>query len=145
SAVFEPKDYASEEDRNVKIFQCLQEADIQMVLLAGYMRILSADIVRSYRNRIINIHPSLIPKYCGMGYYGKRVHEAVLTAGEKETGATVHFVDEGVDTGDIILQRKVKVLDDDTADVLAERVLNVEHEIIVEAVALVVQSLGGEK
>ena len=91
-------------------------------------------IIRAYRGRIINIHPSLIPKFCGKGFYGKRVHEAVLAAGEKVSGATVHFVDEGIDTGEIILQEQVPVLDGDTADDLAARVLEVEHRILTTAV-----------
>lgn len=89
------------------------------------------------RDRIINIHPSLIPKYCGKGFYGKRVHKAVLEGGEKESGATVHYVDEGVDTGKIILQKKVPVLEGDTADILAARVLEIEHEILAEGLNIV--------
>jgi phosphoribosylglycinamide formyltransferase-1 len=93
-------------------------------------------LVRTYKGRIINIHPSLIPKHCGKGYYGKRVHQSVLNAGDRESGATVHYVDEGVDTGEIILQESVPVEPDDTVDALAARVLETEHKIIVEAIKL---------
>ncbi len=100
------------------------------------MSVLPPEIIEEYRNKIINIHPSLIPKYCGLGMYGHHVHEAVLAAGEKESGATVHFVDEGVDTGKIILQKSVKVEEGDTPETLAERVLEVEHEILPLAVKM---------
>lgn len=115
-----------------QVLEELESSGADLVVLAGYMRVLSPEIIGRYRNRIINIHPSLIPKYCGKGFYGKRVHEAVLAGGEKESGATVHYVDEGVDTGEIILQRKVPVMEGDTADALAARVLEVEHEILAE-------------
>ena len=107
-----------------------------LVILAGYMSVLEPKLIEAYRNRIINIHPSLIPKYCGKGFYGHYVHEAVLAGGEKESGATVHFVDEGVDTGKIILQKSVPVMEDDTPDTLAARVLEVEHEILPQAVCM---------
>lgn len=139
AAVFEPKDYPGEEARNDAIESALAEVSADLVVLAGYMRILSPALVARYKGRIINIHPSLIPKYCGMGFYGRKVHEAVLAAGETESGATVHFVDEGVDTGQIILQRSVPVQTGDTPESLAARVLDVEHEIIVEAVNKVTQ------
>ena len=100
------------------------------------MSVLEPKLIDAYRNRIINIHPSLIPKYCGKGFYGHYVHEAVLAGGEKESGATVHFVDEGVDTGKIILQKSVPVMEDDTPDTLAARVLEVEHEILPQAVCM---------
>lgn len=105
-----------------------------LIVLAGYLSILPPEIVKNYKNRIINIHPSLIPKFCGMGFYGIKVHAAVLAAGETESGATVHYVDEGVDTGGIILQRSVPVIDGDTPETLAARVLEVEHEILVESI-----------
>ena len=115
----------------------LSGADI--VVLAGYMKVLSPDIIENYRNRIINIHPSLIPKYCGKGFYGIRVHRAVLEGGEKESGATVHYVDEGVDTGKIIIQRKVPVMEGDTPETLAARVLETEHEILAEGLREVIK------
>lgn len=110
----------------------LKASGADLVVLAGYMRVLSPEVIGAYRDRIINIHPSLIPKYCGKGFYGKKVHKAVIEGGEKESGATVHYVDEGVDTGEIILQRKVPVLPEDTPETLAARVLEVEHEILAE-------------
>jgi phosphoribosylglycinamide formyltransferase-1 len=112
---------------------------VEYIVLAGYLSILSPELVESYQNRIINIHPSLIPAFCGMGFYGQKVHQAVLDYGAKLTGATVHFVDEGADTGPIILQKAVEVLSDDTAESLASRVLKVEHELLPKAVALLVQ------
>lgn len=117
----------------------LSGADI--VVLAGYMKVLSPDIIENYRNRIINIHPSLIPKYCGKGFYGIRVHRAVLEGGEKESGATVHYVDEGVDTGKIIIQRKVPVMEGDTPEALAVRVLETEHEILAEGLREVIKKV----
>ena len=103
-------------------------------------KILSKEVVDRYRNRIINIHPSLLPKFGGKDCYGMKVHEKVLQAGEKVSGATVHLVDEGIDTGEIILQKKVEVLEDDTPEKLAERVLKVEHEILPKAVEMIVNS-----
>lgn len=119
---------------NRKMAAEINEHAPDLIVLAGYLSILPPEIVSNYKNRIINIHPSLIPKFCGMGFYGSKVHEAVLAAGETESGATVHYVDEGVDTGGIILQRSVPVKNGDTVETLAARVLEIEHEIIVEAV-----------
>ena len=108
---------------------------------AGYMKVLSPEIIENYRNRIINIHPSLIPKYCGKGFYGIRVHQAVIAGGEKESGATVHYVDEGVDTGRIILQEKVPVLPGDTPEELAARVLVTEHRILAEGLRIAIAEM----
>lgn len=130
-------DFTGQEAINAALVAALQEAETDIVLLAGYMSVLGASVIKQYKGRIINIHPSLIPKYCGKGFYGLHVHEAVIAAGETESGATVHYVDEGVDTGPIILQRKVAVLPGDTARTLAARVLETEHEILVEAIAAV--------
>lgn len=116
------------------ILELLNERKTDLVVLAGYMSVLEPKLIQAYAGRIINIHPSLIPKYCGKGFYGKRVHQAVLDAGEKFTGATVHMVDEGVDTGPVILQKAVPVKAGDTADTLAERVLAVEHEILTKTI-----------
>lgn len=112
---------------------------VEYIVLAGYLSILSPKLVECYRNKIINIHPSLIPAFCGKGYYGDKVHQAVLDYGVKLTGATVHFVDEGTDTGPIIFQKAVEVLPDDTVETLSRRVLAVEHELLPKAVALLVQ------
>lgn len=112
-----------------------------LIVLAGYMRVLEPTVIEAYPRRIINIHPSLIPKYCGKGFYGKRVHQAVIDGGETVSGATVHFVDEGVDTGEIILQRQVPVKADDTAETLAARVLQTEHVILAEGIKKVMAEL----
>lgn len=127
------------EKRADRIVQALKDADTDIIVLAGYMSILPEKIVREYEKRIINIHPSLIPKHCGKGFYGERVHQSVISCGDKQSGATVHFVDEGVDTGEIIIQEKVEVLAGDTAESLASRVLKVEHKILVEALNKVVE------
>lgn len=128
--------YPDVNERTEAILKCLREEQTDLVVLAGYMSILQPKLIEAYRNRIINIHPSLIPKHCGPGYFGHHVHEAVLDAGDMKSGATVHFVDEGVDTGTIILQREVPVEPGDTADTLAARVLKVEHEILPMAVKM---------
>lgn len=128
--------YPDEKGRNRMILKTLREADTDLIVLAGYMSILDSELIEAYRDRIINIHPSLIPKFCGKGFYGKRVHRAVLESGDRESGATVHFVDEGVDTGDIILQEKVPVESGDTEDTLAARVLTVEHRILPRAIKM---------
>ena len=107
---------------------------IDLIVLAGYMKLLPVDIVKAYHNCILNIHPALLPKFGGKGYYGLKVHEAVIFSGEKESGATVHFVDEVYDRGEIISQEKVLVLDGDTPKILAKRVLEVEHRLYPEVV-----------
>ncbi len=111
-----------------------------LIVLAGYLVIIPEILIQSYRNKIINIHPSLIPAFCGPGYYGLRVHEAVLNRGVKVTGATVHFVDEGTDTGPIILQKAVKVREDDTPEVLQRRVMEeAEWHILPQAIELIAE------
>ena len=122
----------------------LAECGAEIIVLAGYMKVLSEEIIKNYKNRIINIHPSLIPKYCGKGFYGIRVHNAVIAGGEKESGATVHYVDEGVDTGEIILQRTVPVEEGDTPEELAARVLKVEHVILAEGLKIAIDRLEKE-
>lgn len=114
----------------------LQKLNIELVVLAGFLSILDRELVKAYEGRIINIHPSLIPSFCGMGFYGERVHKAALEYGVKVSGATVHFVDEGTDSGPIILQEAVPVYFDDTAETLAARVLQVEHRLLPAAVGL---------
>ncbi|MGL5347909.1 MAG: phosphoribosylglycinamide formyltransferase [Peptostreptococcaceae bacterium] len=125
--------YEKNED---KIIEILKDRNIDLIVLAGYLKIISPKFVGEFRNKIINIHPSLIPSFCGEGYYGERVHQGVIDYGAKVTGATVHFVDEGADTGAIIMQETVKVEQDDTASSLAKRVLNVEHKILKESIRL---------
>lgn len=124
-----------ETDEN-KIIEILKENEIDLVVLAGYLKIISPKFVNEFRNKMINIHPSLIPAFCGHGYYGKKVHQGVLDYGAKVTGATVHFVDEGADTGPIIIQDTVMVDDNDDADSLAKKVLEVEHKIIKKSISL---------
>ena len=104
------------------------------MVLAGYLTVLPKEVVEKYSGKIINIHPSLIPKYSGKGFYGMRVHKAVLESGEKETGATVHYVDEGIDTGQIIIQKKIDISGSDSAEDIAGKVLKIEHEILVKAI-----------
>ena len=133
------REYEDEEAFNRAILERLKYYGVDLVVLAGYLSILSPEVVRSYPNRIINIHPSLIPAFCGKGFYGEKVHRAVLDYGAKITGATVHFVDEGTDTGPIILQCPVEVKDDDDVHSLAARVLEVEHQLLPEAVRLFVE------
>ena len=133
------KDYQTDEKFNRAILCRLKHYNVQLVVLAGYLSILSPEVVKTFPNRIINIHPSLIPAFCGKGYYGDRVHEAVLKYGVKVTGATVHFVDEGADTGPIIMQKPVMVHDNDDVNSLAARVLQVEHELMPKAVKLFVE------
>lgn len=111
-----------------------REAQADAIILAGFLTILSGPVIEEYANRIVNLHPALLPKFGGKGMWGHHVHEAVLAAGEKESGCTVHLVDSGCDTGTILLQRKVPVLDGDTADTLAERIHGEEHIAIVEGV-----------
>ena len=123
------------------VLQELEDSGAEMIVLAGYMKVLSPEITERYRNRIINIHPSLIPKYCGRGFYGIRVHRAVIEGGETESGATVHYVDEGVDTGKIIIQEKVPVLKGDTPEELAARVLETEHRILAEGLKKAIEAL----
>ena len=135
------ENYPDMSDRTDAILAALKEEETDMIVLAGYMSVLDARLIDAYRDRIINIHPSLIPKYCGKGFYGHHVHEAVLAGGETESGATVHFVDEGVDTGKIILQRTVPVEPGDTPDTLAARVLKVEHTILPLAVKQLTEQL----
>jgi phosphoribosylglycinamide formyltransferase-1 len=141
TAVVSKGEYPDEDARAARILELLADAETDMIALAGYMYVVPPQVIAPYAGRIVNIHPSLIPKHCGMGYYGRRVHEAVLASGDKESGATVHYVDYGVDTGDVILQRAVPVLGGDTPETLAARVLETEHDIIVEAVAKVAADL----
>lgn len=119
-----------------RIFRIARDNNIRLIVLAGFLSILAGKLVRYYSGRIINLHPSLLPKYGGEGMYGERVHQAVLQAREKESGCTVHLVDSGIDTGGILLQRKVPVLKGDTPDALADRIHEQEHIAIVEATAM---------
>lgn len=130
------KQAGSSEAFNDILLEKLQQAKADLVVLAGYLPIVGAQIVRAFPHRIINIHPALIPSFCGVGMYGHYVHEAVLAYGAKISGATTHFVDEEVDHGGVIMQKSVPVLEGDTPETLAARVLTVEHEILPETVRL---------
>ena len=125
--------YETDEEKIIKI---LKENNVDLIVLAGYLKIITPKFVDEFRNKIINIHPSLIPSFCGKGYYGEKVHQGVIDYGAKVTGATVHFVDEGADTGAIIMQETVEVKQDDTAELLAKRVLEVEHKILKRSIKL---------
>ena len=125
--------YETDEDRIIEI---LEEKNIDLIVLAGYLKIITPKFVDKFRNKIINIHPSLIPSFCGKGYYGEKVHQGVIDYGAKITGATVHFVDEGADTGAIIMQETVNVEQNDDVKSLSKRVLEVEHRILKESIRL---------
>ena len=130
-----PKDYADREAFNQAFLDKLAELAPDLIVLAGFLVILPKQMIATYRDRIINIHPSLIPSFCGKGYYGLKVHEGVLARGVKVTGATVHFVDEGTDTGPIICQKAVCVKQDDTPKVLQQRVMEeAEWQLLPQAI-----------
>lgn len=126
-----PKDYPSREAFNETFLEKLDSYEVDLVVLAGFLVVIPPKMIETYRNRIINIHPSLIPSFCGTGYYGLKVHKGVLSRGVKVTGATVHFVDEGTDTGPIILQKAVEVEQDDTPEILQRRVMEQAEWIIM--------------
>lgn len=126
-----PKDFETREMFNEALFDALTEKEIDLVVLAGCLVVIPEKIIRHFRNRIINIHPSLIPAFCGTGYYGLKVHEKALERGVKITGATVHYVDEGTDTGPIIMQKAVEIKEDDTAKVLQQRVMEEAEWVIM--------------
>lgn len=126
-----PKDYENRADFNQAFIQEIGKDEPDLIVLAGFLVTLPAELIRSYGNRIINIHPSLIPSFCGTGYYGLKVHEAALARGVKITGATVHFVDEGMDTGPIIMQKAVAVKEEDTPETLQKRVMEEAEWLIL--------------
>lgn len=133
-----PKNYETREEFNDALLKQLDEYQLDLIVLAGCMVVLPEKLIQKYENRIINIHPALIPSFCGKGYYGLHVHEEVLKRGVKLTGATVHFVDEGTDTGPIILQKAVEVKEDDTPEVLQRRVMEeAEWKIMPQAINLI--------
>ena len=137
-----PKSYETREAFNEAFLQTLDSYDVDLVVLAGFLVVIPEAMIQKYRNRIINIHPSLIPSFCGTGYYGLKVHEGVLARGVKITGATVHFVDEGTDTGPIILQKAVAVQQDDTPEILQRRVMEeAEWQILPRALELCCREL----
>ncbi len=133
-----PKDFTSREEFNERFQEAVEEWKPDLIVLAGFLVVIPPSMIERYRNRIINIHPSLIPAFCGTGFYGLKVHEAALKRGVKVVGATVHFVDEGTDTGPIILQKAVEVEPQDTPEILQRRVMEqAEWKILPEAIDLI--------
>lgn len=134
------KDYSSREEFDDGLLKLVDSYKVDLIVLAGFLTIIPKDMVKKYENRIINVHPSLIPSFCGDGFYGIKVHEEAIARGVKITGATVHFVDEGTDTGPIILQKAVAVNDDDDPKTLQKRVMEeAEWEILPQAIALIAE------
>lgn len=131
SGVVERKSYPDKASFEAALLDVLEKHGVQMIVLAGFMLVLSADFIRHFENRMINVHPALIPSFCGDGFYGLHVHEAALNYGVKVTGATVHFVNEVTDGGKIILQKAVDVLDGDTPEILQKRVMEQAEWIIL--------------
>lgn len=138
SLCISPKQFASREEFNEQFLEKVNELHPDLIVLAGFLVVIPPAMIETYRNRIINIHPSLIPSFCGTGFYGLKVHEAALARGVKVVGATVHFVDEGTDTGPIILQKAVEVEPGDTPEVLQRRVMEqAEWKILPKAIDLI--------
>lgn len=136
--VISPKDFEKRSDFEVAFLNKMKELNPDLVVLAGFLVKIPEAMVEAFPSRIINIHPSLIPSFCGVGYYGLKVHEAVLARGAKVTGATVHYVDGGMDTGPIIFQKAVEVKQDDTAKVLQQRVMEeAEWQILPRAIDVI--------
>ncbi|MCH7955534.1 MAG: phosphoribosylglycinamide formyltransferase [Candidatus Marinimicrobia bacterium] len=136
NSVIDPRSFESEELYITSLFSTLDEHEIDFIALAGYLKLVQPELIDKYRNRITNIHPALLPSFGGKGFYGMKVHEAVIEAGCKVSGVTIHLVNEKYDRGAIIAQRTLRVLDDDSPESLAERVLKIEHEIYPEALQL---------
>ena len=133
-----PKTFESRDSYNEALLAAIDGYELDLIVLAGFLVTIPPAMIQKYRNRIINIHPSLIPSFCGVGYYGLKVHEAALARGVKITGATVHFVDEGMDSGPIILQKAVEVLPGDTPKVLQQRVMEqAEWVILPQAIHMI--------
>lgn len=138
SECISPKNYETREIFNEKLLQAVKAYEPDLIVLAGFLVVIPPAMIGEYKNRMINIHPSLIPSFCGIGYYGLKVHEAALARGVKVVGATVHFVDEGTDTGPIILQKAVEVLQGDTPETLQKRVMEqAEWKILPRAIDLI--------
>ena len=138
SVVVSKKDYDSKEAFNDALLKAVDDSEADLIVLAGFLVVLPESIVKKYAGKIINIHPSLIPSFCGDGFYGLKVHEAALARGVKVTGATVHFVDEGTDTGPIILQKAVSIKEGDTPEVLQKRVMEeAEWTILPKAIDMI--------
>ncbi len=136
--VVSPKDYETRQEFNRALIETVDALEVDLIVLAGYLVVLPPEMIEKYENRIINIHPSLIPAFCGKGYYGLKVHEAALERGVKVAGATVHFVDAGTDTGPIILQKAVVVENGDTPKILQQRVMEqAEWILLPEAIDMI--------
>lgn len=133
-----PRDYETREKFNQALLETVDRYELDLIVLAGFLVKVPEIMIEKYRNRIINIHPSLIPSFCGVGYYGLKVHEAALKRGVKLTGATVHFVDEGMDSGPILLQKAVEVLPGDTPESLQKRVMEqAEWQLLPQAIDMI--------
>ncbi len=133
-----PADFKEREEFYEALLSKIDQYSLDLIVLAGYLVAIPAAMIQKYRNRIINVHPSLIPSFCGKGYYGLKVHEAALARGVKVTGATVHYVDEGMDTGPILLQKAVEVREGDTPEALQRRVMEeAEWQILPQAIQLI--------
>ncbi len=146
SVVVSRKDCAGQAEFEAKILAALEEHHIDMIVLAGFLSILSADFTRRYPDRILNVHPALIPSFCGKGYYGLKVHEAALAYGVKVTGATVHYVNEIPDGGQILLQKAVEIQPGDTPEILQRRVMEqAEWILLPQATELVAERLSRER
>lgn len=130
SEVISPKQFSDKEDFSQALIKYFKEKEVDLIILAGFMTVLRPSFIQAFSNRIINIHPSLIPSFCGNGFYGLKVHEAALAKGVKVTGATVHFVDEGTDTGKILMQKAVYVQENDTPEILQKRVMEEAEWVI---------------
>jgi formyltetrahydrofolate-dependent phosphoribosylglycinamide formyltransferase len=140
-AVIDPHSFANNSGFENALLHQLDEWKATLIVLAGYVKKIPASIIQEYPNRILNIHPSLLPKFGGKGFYGSKVHEAVLEAGEKESGCTVHIVTEEFDKGPILAQAKVPVHKDDTPQLLAQRILKQEHKLLPETIKQHIQTL----
>ncbi len=137
--VISPSDFGGSEEFGEKLIETYKRFEIDYVVLAGYLKMIPPNVIEDYRNKIINIHPALLPLFGGKGMYGIRVHQAVLESGMKVSGATIHFVDEEYDRGPIIAQKTVPVYSDDTPESLAARVLEVEHTLFPDAIELIAE------
>ncbi|MFC1616130.1 phosphoribosylglycinamide formyltransferase [Patescibacteria group bacterium] len=133
-AIFVNPKNRTREEFDMKMAKILKKEKVDLIVLVGYMRILSKRFVEKFENRIINVHPALIPKFCGKSFFGSNVHQAVLDSGETETGMTIHYIEEGCDTGEIIIQKKCKVDPDDTIETLKDKVQALEKKWYPEVI-----------
>jgi len=146
SSVIRRKDFDNQDDFDEAIIKCMREHQIDVIVLAGYLSILGKKVIKAYENRIINVHPSLIPSFCGKGFYGLKVHEAALAKGVKVSGATVHLVNEIPDGGKILLQKAVEVKKDDTPETLQKRIMEeAEWKLLPKAVDMVCEEIKDEE